>query len=104
MTNILIYMTCGSAEEAERIATHLLEKSLVACANIMAPHKAIYKWEGKIETGEEASMILKTQGKLFEQVRAEVCSMHSYDCPCIVSVPIEEGHKPFLQWINEQTS
>ncbi len=103
MSKILIYVMCGDNDEAERIARHLVEKELVACANIMAPHRALYKWEGKFETGAETTMILKTQGSLFEQVRAEICALHSYDCPCIVAVPVIAGHEPFLRWIEEQT-
>jgi periplasmic divalent cation tolerance protein len=29
--------------------------------------------------------------------------MHSYDCPCIVSLPILDGNKAFLEWIAQQT-
>lgn len=103
MSAIMIYITCAGSEEAEKIASHLLDRGLVACANIMAPHRAIYKWQGKVENAQETAMIVKTREGLFEQVRAEICAMHSYECPCIVAVPLVAGHEPFLQWINEQT-
>lgn len=103
MKAILIYMTCPTGDEAEKIAAHLLDKGLIACANIMAPHRAIYKWQGKVERGEETAMILKTRENLFEQVRAEICALHSYECPCIVAAPLIAGHEPFLQWVAEQT-
>jgi periplasmic divalent cation tolerance protein len=103
MNNILIYMTCADKEEAEKIANALLEKRLIACANIMAPHISLYRWEGKLENNAEVAVILKTQEALFEQVRQKICDLHSYDCPCIVALPISQGHDPFLQWIKEET-
>ena len=103
MSTILIYMTCTGKEEAEKIGKALLEERLIACANIMAAHSSLYRWEGKLENNMEIAMILKTQESLFEQVRQKICDLHSYDCPCIVALPIIQGHEPFLQWIEEET-
>jgi len=104
MGNIIIYMTCPDKEEAAVIAGALLEDRLISCANIMASHSALYRWEGKLENNTEVAVILKTQESLFEQVRQKICMLHSYDCPCIVALPITQGHEPFLQWINAETS
>lgn len=103
MTYSMIYVTCADKSEAERIAKTLLEKRLIACANIMAPHTAIYMWEDKPAQDEEVAMLLKTRTELFEEIRDDICALHSYDCPCIVSWPIETGHKPFLDWIGQET-
>ena len=103
MTNIIIYVTCKSEDEAWEIASALLEADLIACANIRDSHRALYKWEGKVEDGHEVSMLLKTRSALFDKVRKKICEMHSYECPCIVAMPISEGHEPFLSWIEEQT-
>lgn len=100
---IIIYATCADTAEAEKIATDLVEKQLIACANILPPHTAIHRWEGKIEKGAEVAMILKTRAVLFEDVRAAILAHHSYECPCILSWPIEQGHPEFLGWIAEQT-
>lgn len=103
MSNIVIYVTCAGKEEAETISRALLEERLIACANIMAEHSSLYRWEGKFENSVEVAMILKTRESLFEQVRQKICALHSYDCPCIVALPITQGHEPFLQWIGEET-
>ncbi len=103
MAVIMIYVTCGTVDEAERIAAVLVEKKLVACANIMAPHTAVYEWDGKVETGTETAMVLKTRDGLFEDVRAEINVLHSYECPCIVMWPVTDGHPAFLQWVQAQT-
>ena len=103
METILIYMVCGGEDEARKIAQSLLEERLVACANIMAPHLSMYWWNDKIETGREVAVILKTRAELFERVKKAITSLHSYECPCIIALPVEKGHEPFLQWIEAQT-
>jgi periplasmic divalent cation tolerance protein len=103
MNKIIIYVTCASQTEAEKIAGDLVEKRLVACANIMSAHTAVYEWNGELEKLSEVSMILKTRGELFEKVRERICKLHSYECPCIVALPILAGHEPFLQWISKET-
>ncbi len=101
--NIFIYITCASSEEARKIASSLVDRRLVACANIMAPHEAVYQWKGRVETGAEVAVIMKTRAELFEQVKEAILKLHSYETPCIVALPIEAGHAPFLQWIEEET-
>lgn len=100
---ILIYMTCPSAAEAEKIAEVLLDKKLIACANIMAPHTALYRWQGQVERTQEFIVIMKTRAELFEKTKEIILKMHSYECPCIVSWPIEAGHAPFMEWIEDET-
>lgn len=103
-SNLFIYITCGSQPEAERIADALVEEQLVACANILSPHTAVYRWEGKVERGEEVAVVFKTRADLFEKVKNRIVELHSYDCPCVVALPIEAGHEPFLKWIGEETA
>lgn len=104
MTDILfIYVTCADREEAQKISTALVEGRLVACANVMVPHQSIYWWEGKVQSGEEVAVILKTCAELFDKVEAVIQELHSYDCPCIVALPVEKGYAPFLNWIEQET-
>lgn len=103
MNYSLVYITCAHLDEAEAIAARLLKKKLVACANIMPPHKALYRWEGKLESSHEVAVILKTRSALFSRIEQEICHHHSYSCPCIIEIPIATGHNPFMQWINKET-
>ncbi len=103
MKNIFIYITCTSHEEASKIASSLVEERLVACANIMAGHEAIYQWQGRVETGQEVAVVMKTRAELFERVKEAILKLHSYETPCIVALPIEAGHAPFLRWIEAET-
>lgn len=103
MEAIVILVTCGSEEEAVRIAQALVEERLVACANIVSPIRSIYRWEGKIWDEREWLLLLKTQRKRFAEIESKVKSLHSYAVPEIVSLPILEGIPSYLKWLEEMT-
>jgi periplasmic divalent cation tolerance protein len=100
---IVVLVTCGSEEEALKIANALVEVRLAACANLVAPIRSIYRWEGKIWDEKEWLLIIKTQKNKFEALEKKVKSLHSYSVPEIVSLPIVEGSSSYLQWIREST-
>ncbi len=103
MKPLFLYITCPSRDEARKIAEALVEQRLVACANIMAAHESIYQWQGKIERADEVAVIFKTRADLFDHIKSAILKLHSYETPCIVALPIEKGHEPFLQWIQAET-
>ncbi len=103
MSTILIYVTCTDKAEAQALSRTLVEERLAACANIFPSHDSVYRWEGKIEQTQEVVVILKTRESLFEQVKDRICALHSYECPCILAIPVEKGHAPFLEWIEKET-
>jgi periplasmic divalent cation tolerance protein len=100
---IVILVTCGSEEEAVKIANSLVEERLAACANIISPVRSIYRWEGKIWDEKEWLLIMKTQKKRFEDLEKKVKSLHSYSVPEIVAFPIVEGSASYLKWLEETT-
>lgn len=104
MKQAFLYITVGSAEEAASIARVLLDDRLIACANIIDGATSLYRWEGKIADEKEAVMIAKTREDLVEKVIERVRELHSYDCPCIVALPIVSGNPAFLDWIDEETA
>ncbi len=104
MKHAFLYITVGSAGEAASIARDLLDDRLIACANIIDGARSLYWWEGKVEQESEAVMIAKTREDLVEKVIERVRELHSYDCPCIVALPIVDGNPAFLDWIDEETA
>ena len=100
MDYTLIMVTASSREEAEKIATTLLERKLIACANILGPVSSRFWWQGKIDSAEEYIIFMKTKRELFDQVADNVKQLHSYEVPEIIALPIVEGAKPYLEWIN----
>ncbi len=97
-----IYMTAGSKAEAQKIGEALVESRLAACVNILDNMRSIYRWEEEIQRDTEVVLIAKTTDNLISQLIEKVIALHSYDCPCIVSLPILEGYPPFLNWIKEE--
>ncbi len=103
MPQTMIYITAGSRDEALTIGRALVEDRLAACANVLAGTSSIYWWEGKVSEDEEVSLILKTRDDLVDQLVHKVRELHSYDCPCVVSIPITGGNPAFLDWIDAET-
>ena len=103
MSYSLIYITAADAEEAKALSRALVEARLVACANVLPGIVPIFWWEGEVQEGSEAALIAKTRTDLVEQVIELVKERHSYDCPCVVALPIEKGNPAFLDWIAEET-
>jgi periplasmic divalent cation tolerance protein len=100
---IVVLVTCGSEEEALRIANALVEEHLAACVNLVSPIRSIYRWEGKIWDEKEWFLIIKTQKKRFQELEKKVKSLHSYSVPEIISLPIVEGSSSYLNWIVSNT-
>ena len=97
-----IYITAKDEDEARKIGKTLVKEKLAACVNIH-PIKSIYRWEGGIEEEGEVAMLVKTKAELADEVIRRVKELHSYEVPCIVSLPIDKGYPDFLNWIKEST-
>jgi len=102
MTVHFIYMTAASKAEARNIGKALVESRLAACVNIQDNMQSIYRWEEKIQEDSEVILIAKTTEALVPRLIDKVKSLHSYDCPCIVSLPVIDGYPPFLDWIKTE--
>jgi periplasmic divalent cation tolerance protein len=103
MTHRLIYVTASNLEEAKSIGQKLVDERLVACVNILPHMTSIYRWQGKVEEAEEVVMIVKTTEQLVERTIVRAKQLHSYECPCVVAVPIVAGNPDFLAWISGET-
>ena len=100
----LVYVTSGSRQEALKIAHAAVTEKLAACANVMGEMTSVFRWKAETLEDPEISLLLKTRAGRLPALRARVEALHSYDCPCIVAVPIVDGHSPFLDWIREETA
>ena len=102
-TVVLFYTTFSSKEEALKVTEVLLEKKLIACANIMAESTSIYRWKDQVETTKEVPTLLKSTTENRAAIEDCVIELHSYDVPCIIELKVENGHKEFLDWIIKET-
>lgn len=104
MEAIVVFITAGSAEEAERIAAALLEKRLVACVNLVAGVDSRFWWQGSLDRAEEVLLIAKTRRDLWPQVLETVRKHHSYEVFEAIALPILESNPDYLNWIVESTA
>jgi periplasmic divalent cation tolerance protein len=102
MTVNFIYMTASSNKEAQKIGKALVESRLAACVNILDNMQSIYRWKEKVQEDAEVVLIAKTTESLVSQLIDKVKSLHSYDCPCIVSLAVSDGYPPFLDWVHAE--
>ena len=102
MSAKLIYMTTPSRKEAEKIAEAVVTERLAACANILDGVTSVFHWEGKLCRENEAVLIFKTTEEKTTALTARIKELHSYECPCIVVLPIEGGNPAFLEWIERE--
>ena len=100
---VFVYTTHPSVVEAERIGRELVERRLCACVNILPGMVSLYRWQGAVERGEEAVMIIKTRAGLAEPVRAAVRQLHSYTTPAILVLPIESVDPDYREWLLAET-
>ena len=99
----LVYITASSEKEALDIGKALVSQRLAASVNIINPVRSLYWWDGQIQDEREVVIVAKTVAALVERLTEKVISMHSYSCPCVISIPIEKGHQAFFEWIEEVT-
>jgi len=103
MTLNVVYITAKDRDEARRIGRQLVDERLAACANVIDGVESIYWWDGAVREESEAALVVKTKEALVPQLIERVKALHSYDCPCIVALPILDGNPAFLQWIADET-
>lgn len=101
---ILVYVTAPSLEEADRIATALVDCRLAAGVNILPSVQSVYRWKGAICKAAEVVLVIKTEEACFPALADKIRELHSYETPCIVAVPITFGIPEFLDWIAVNTS
>jgi len=102
MTDKIVVLVTGSnSRECARIARHLLERRLIACASLVPQIRSLYTWEGKIADERECLMVLKSSREMFSELQAEIEKLHSYSVPEIIALPIVAGSPNYLTWIAE---
>jgi periplasmic divalent cation tolerance protein len=98
----IVLVTCATPAEARRIAGAVVRERLAACVNIiLSPVESFYTWKGKLEKTREYLLVMKTTAKRLAELEKEVRRLHSYDVPEFIALPIAEGSRKYLSWIEE---
>lgn len=98
---LVAFCTFPNAEIARSVARELVERRLVACGNVLPQIHSVYRWEGKVESGDEALAIFKLTSARYAEFEATLRSRHPYDVPEIISWPIGQGLPDYLAWVVE---
>ena len=96
---IVVFSTCASAEEAQRVARALVEKRLAACVNVIPGIRSVYRWKDAVEDEEEVLLLIKTSRALLDELREEIERLHSYEVPEVIALPIVDGSERYLSWM-----
>ena len=98
---LLVYCTCPDRVVADNLAGSLVASGLAACVNIMPGVESVYRWKGKIERSNEVMLLIKSDIAHFRALEDTISNLHPYEVPEIVAVPVETGHQPYLEWIDQ---
>jgi periplasmic divalent cation tolerance protein len=101
---LLVLTTVKDRVAGTALAQALLERRLAACVNVGAPVESLYHWRGRIETGTEVPLTIKTQAALYPKVEAAIRELHDYEMPEIIAVPITHGCAPYIGWLVDETT
>lgn len=96
----VVLVTCGSADEADRIARAVVEKRLAACVNrLEAPVHSTYWWKDRVDASTEYLLLMKTEERLLGELQTEIERLHSYEVPEFIALPIANGAQSYLEWL-----
>jgi periplasmic divalent cation tolerance protein len=100
---IVVFCTVPDEKTGQDLAAKLVEERLAACVNLNGGITSFYWWQDKIEKDSENLLIIKTRRELFPELEAKIRSLHPYQVPEIIALPILQGHPPYLDWIRAET-
>jgi len=100
----IVFVTAPDLKTARALAKDALEEKLIACANLIPKVESHYRWQGKIESGAEALMILKTQKSKLGALEKLILARHPYDTPELLVLPLSAGNKKYLAWLSDSIS
>ena len=99
---VVVLVTCGTRREATQIARAVVQQRLAACVNILeAPVNSIYRWKGKVERAREFLLLIKTSRKRLAVLQQQIATLHSYEVPEFIALPIVAGAPNYLAWLSE---
>lgn len=98
---IIIFITVPNKKEARRIAIGLIKNKLAACVNIIDRVDSFFRWQAKLDNAKELLLIVKSKKQNLAKIIKLVKSLHSYDVPEIIALPLVGGYRPYLRWIDD---
>jgi periplasmic divalent cation tolerance protein len=98
----IVLVTCGTREQARKIARLVVGARLAACVNmISAPLESVYRWRGKVQTAKEFFLVMKTSAARLDKLEKEVHRLHRYEVPEFLALDVAGGSRAYLNWLHE---
>lgn len=97
----IVLVTFADNESALKMAKILIKEKLAACINILPEMQAVYEWKGELKVDSEVQMVIKTKKEMFSLLEDRISQLHSYEIAEIIAIDIQQGHQPYLKWIEE---
>lgn len=98
---LLVFCTFPNLEAAREISRTLVEERLAACVNLTAGVESIYRWEGKLESAQEVLALIKSTPDAFPRLEARLQTLHPYDVPEIIALPVDQASPAYARWVGE---
>lgn len=102
--HIIVLTSVGTEDDAARIAREIVEKRLAACVSISSPVRSLFRWKDRVHDEPERMLIIKTVRENFERLRQTIVTLHRYELPEIIAVPIEIGDETYLNWLTAHSA
>jgi periplasmic divalent cation tolerance protein len=98
---LVVLSTVATADDAERIARALVERSLAACVNIVPGVVSIYRWKGAVQRDGELLLVVKTRAEALPALKEALTELHPYDVPEALALEVKDGLAPYLAWLDD---
>ena len=97
----LLYTTFATQGDAINISQKLLERQLIACANLFEGIRSLYLSEGHLEDTQETAVLLKTTPEKIPELMTALQDLHPYETPVMLEMPINRANEPFIKWVQD---
>ncbi len=98
-----VQTTVETRQQASQLARQLVQERLAACVQVLGPLESHYHWQGRLEQAQEWLLLVKTTAEALPRLQQRLVQLHPYDVPQVIALPIQAGHPPYLQWVEENT-
>ena len=99
----VVFVTAGDKEEGLALARQVVKEGLAACCNVVPDVTSVFEWDGNMREEAEVLLILKTSAGRAAILAERVVELHTYDVPEVLTVVVDGGHEPYLEWVHECT-
>jgi periplasmic divalent cation tolerance protein len=100
---LMAVTTAPSVDVASALVRELVERRLVACGTLLPGAASIYRWQGAIEESGEVVVLLKTTAARWAELKVVLPTLHPYEVPELIAMPVVDGHRPYLDWLSRET-